>query len=99
MPSNLSVPSPINSEITLPEVSDHLDPIIFPKWVPDLDLIQFKSDCPIVTLEPLFAEPLYTEIAYGSPAPRDYMIIEPLFGESFCKTYTILLPKLMEILN
>ncbi len=34
----------------------------------------------MVVLEPLYAEPLFTEISYGSPASEDYMIIEPLFS-------------------
>ena len=34
------------------------------------------------TLEPIFAEPLFTGIKYGSPASENYMMIEPLFSES-----------------
>ena len=38
-------------------------------------------DTSIVLIKPLFAEPVFTEIPYGSPASEDYMIIEPLFPE------------------
>ena len=45
------------------------------------------SGCPItVIVEPIFAEPLFTEIPYGSPASEDYYD-DSLYLQAFpCRT-------------